>query len=428
MQIHDRRGGAAAKLTLASHPGLAVATKYDQPKRAGEWTFVELGIREADKALEVKLDGKFVFSTAGCLHLNCDCCPPALDVSHWRYRPGNTVNLVNGPNDERTRLAGGGRDFVVNDDGTISCPKAPHLVLGVEYATTALTTALAVCAHGDGYAFPGHGRGHALALGPAKRAMLVEFDGDPATEMRVRKVGDRGLSLEVNERHLEPGSKIGVWAVGGHDPEAANLAGGKGNTATVQLDKACTFKLNPDDRTLSPVRLPFKKEKDGRGLPRLVLVERTDAARACVFEHAATLRDGAAAPLTLASHPGFAIKKMYMQPKQHREWFYIELVVGKADTALEAKLDGAFVAAATDCLHINCSCYPPVLDVTGWQYKVENTVNLVNGPNDEKTKAAGGGRDWVLNDDGTLACKKAPQLVLGVQYDPAAEADPRTLR
>ena len=60
-----------------------------------------------------------------------------------------------------------------------------------------------------------------------------------------------------------------------------------------------------------------------------------------------------------------------------------------------------------------------VLDVSHWKMEVGNTVNFVGGQglgqtikccggatvSTEITKASGGGRDWSINDDGTISAK-----------------------
>mmetsp|Transcript_1495 Transcript_1495/g.2197 ORF Transcript_1495/g.2197 Transcript_1495/m.2197 type:complete len:389 (-) Transcript_1495:238-1404(-) len=55
----------------------------------------------------------------------------AFDVSYWVYEAGNTVNFVGGNDVAATKMAGGGRDWVINvEDGTVSPKSAPHLALG----------------------------------------------------------------------------------------------------------------------------------------------------------------------------------------------------------------------------------------------------------------------------------------------------------
>ena len=48
--------------------------------------------------------------------------------------------------------------------------------------------------------------------------------------------------------------------------------------------------------------------------------------------------------------------------------------------------------------------------------QVGNTVNFVGGTTKkEVTKQGGGGRDWVINADGTIGAKHRPDLVLGMK-------------
>merc|ERR1711862_56657 len=55
-----------------------------------------------------------------------------------------------------------------------------------------------------------------------------------------------------------------------------------------------------------------------------------------------------------------------------------------------------------------------VLDVAFWQMKENTPVNYVGaGRADAHTKLGGGGRDWTLNNDGTISAKHHPHLVLG---------------
>ena len=56
----------------------------------------------------------------------------ALDVHEWKLYEGNGVNWVGGTNaQEKTKLGGGGRDWRLNEDGTISAEQKPELVLGI---------------------------------------------------------------------------------------------------------------------------------------------------------------------------------------------------------------------------------------------------------------------------------------------------------
>ena len=55
----------------------------------------------------------------------------------WRYMEGNNlVAVINTAGDaNQTFKGGGGRDFTINDDGTISPSHASHLVVGLEGQT-----------------------------------------------------------------------------------------------------------------------------------------------------------------------------------------------------------------------------------------------------------------------------------------------------
>merc|ERR1711862_1006722 len=56
-----------------------------------------------------------------------------------------------------------------------------------------------------------------------------------------------------------------------------------------------------------------------------------------------------------------------------------------------------------------------VLDVAFWQMKENTPVNYVGaGRADAHTKLGGGGRDWILNNDGTISAKHHPHFVLGL--------------
>jgi len=54
-----------------------------------------------------------------------------LDVAFWDMKVGTSVNYVGtGVDHAHTKLGGGGRDWTLNSDGTISAKHHPHLVLG----------------------------------------------------------------------------------------------------------------------------------------------------------------------------------------------------------------------------------------------------------------------------------------------------------
>lgn len=137
---------------------------------------------------------------------------------------------------------------------------------------------------------------------------------------------------------------------------------------------------------------------------QLILVEKGNQ-NACVFEHATELMKGEVVPLTLLSHPGKAIAKQYEKERHFGEWRYIESRGDVVENAISVKYE-EFTFLKLDHEDL-------VFDVAFWNMKVGTPVNFVGGTNHDKTYSYGGGRDFVINDDGTISCKHFPNLVLG---------------
>ena len=118
------QAGMAAPLTCnASHPGNGIGTKYPEERMFGEWRYTESKMVAAQNACMAQLvQGKFIKRVDANL---------VLDVAFWVFQEGTAVNWVGGVSDSRTYLNGGGRDFRVNPDGSISLVNHPHLALGV---------------------------------------------------------------------------------------------------------------------------------------------------------------------------------------------------------------------------------------------------------------------------------------------------------
>ena len=120
---HALSGVEGAPLTLVSHPGWAVVPRYDYPRSAAEWRYIELGLGPDHMAAHMRLDGEFLVR----MHDE-----RVMDIAHWQYEEGNTLNVLRSAHNHpgNTRYGNGGRSFVVNHDGTISPKRASHLVLG----------------------------------------------------------------------------------------------------------------------------------------------------------------------------------------------------------------------------------------------------------------------------------------------------------
>jgi hypothetical protein len=123
----DLRSGQAVRLALLSHSGMIITKMYPEEKSFGPWRYTESDCQEGGRleAITVRLeDNEFIKL------VDCDL---VFDVSFWSMNVGTVVNFVggSGSGEHRTKLHGGGRSWVVNADGTISCKHHPDLVLGL---------------------------------------------------------------------------------------------------------------------------------------------------------------------------------------------------------------------------------------------------------------------------------------------------------
>ena len=116
------------KLELAgAFQGFGITNMYAGTRRFREWNYTETTIGPADRALHAHFDERFLRREGDGL---------ALDVSFWKYESGNTVNWVGGDREDRTRLHGGGRDFIpdpISSHGLpymMQCGGSRNFVLG----------------------------------------------------------------------------------------------------------------------------------------------------------------------------------------------------------------------------------------------------------------------------------------------------------
>jgi hypothetical protein len=107
------RLGDTVELRLASHRGKSVGRKYGEERRHAGWRYTESGVGVGTPVRVSFDDAKFLKLADADL---------VFDVSFWKMEPGVTVNFVGGTSTkDKTKLGGGGRDFVLNSDGTIAC-------------------------------------------------------------------------------------------------------------------------------------------------------------------------------------------------------------------------------------------------------------------------------------------------------------------
>ena len=89
------RSGKPTPLTLVSHPGLAIAKRYSDERRAGEWRYIESGVAKAPHAISA------VLTHDGFIELPGEDL--VFDIAFWKFDEGNTVNFVGGSSAGRTK-------------------------------------------------------------------------------------------------------------------------------------------------------------------------------------------------------------------------------------------------------------------------------------------------------------------------------------
>jgi len=150
----------------------------------------------------------------------------------------------------------------------------------------------------------------------------------------------------------------------------------------------------------------------GAGPVPMILVPK-DSPMAFVFEDNQSLMDGEAVPLVLSSSKNMeadgklGVGKLFDDEMEWGGWEFITSTVVPSEKAVLVELvDNNFLKLVDEEL---------VLDVSNWNIAPFSTVNFVGGtdPVAYPTYAAGGGRDWVVNEDGTIAARNDPNLVLG---------------
>ena len=153
-----RAGRANVPLTLRSHPGLALVRRHDDFKAPGgwqgDWLVAPLGIGSAEHAVCATYErGAYLTYSHG------GWARKVLDIAEGKYEVGNDVNFVgHTSNAKRTYLPFGGREFVLNPNGTVGAKFAPKnrpCVLGIDPAGTTAASMQVVVPDGlsEGQAF-----------------------------------------------------------------------------------------------------------------------------------------------------------------------------------------------------------------------------------------------------------------------------------
>jgi hypothetical protein len=108
-------------LTLSNFPGYALVAKTASHYDNNGYNTVDLMIGPSSKAMEVKRQGKFLVR---------DCFGDVFDIHGWSYTEDNVVYVLDGGSTERTFDAGGGRNWKINSNGSISPDEDSDLCLG----------------------------------------------------------------------------------------------------------------------------------------------------------------------------------------------------------------------------------------------------------------------------------------------------------
>ena len=127
LHFANRPEGVFQLALAGAYKGFGITNMYEGTKRHGEWSYTEIVIGSADDALSAHFDENFLRRESDGL---------SLDVAFWKYKEGNHVNWVGGETEERTRLHGGGRDFIPDPRAAhglpymLICGGSPNFVLG----------------------------------------------------------------------------------------------------------------------------------------------------------------------------------------------------------------------------------------------------------------------------------------------------------
>ena len=146
----------------------------------------------------------------------------------------------------------------------------------------------------------------------------------------------------------------------------------------------------------------------------LILVSSGDPYAIRVADARALLRGGTV-EMRLASHPGLVVGRKYPEERQvsGEPWRYTESAINRGPAIRVSYEAGQGFLKLADA--------ELVLDVTFGKMHQGNTVNFVGGRTANRTRLGGGGRDWTVREDGTIAARNSPHLVLGTRPPPYEE-------
>jgi len=263
-------------LILLSHPGNAVVKMHDHCKEYKEWKYIHLGVgpeKEAgaqSRLVEVDVEGNFLVTRpSGAQKIEL-----VFDISFWRHTEFNEVNLV-GHKSKRadTFKDGGGRDFVINPDGTVSPAHATEFVLGWLPALCLVRRGSPYSCVFDTKSLRDGARGAPLTLLSHPGQAIVKLHDAPGThedwhyirlgveeekaaQERLVKVNVGSRLFAVPSNGPQPHDLVLDIAFGRYEQfNQVNLVGHKHGNRSRTYDNAHgrAFTINPDG-TVSPAR------------------------------------------------------------------------------------------------------------------------------------------------------------------------------
>jgi len=297
-----------------------------------------------------------------------------------------------------TKTKGGGRDWIVNSDGTISAKHGSEdgddLVLGVGKSPMVLVKKgdkrqfifnledLKALKDGETRPFSFKSKvgveeesafigkmytSEKYAVFPnGQKWRYIESvkTMDEENAINVKYVSDQFLSL-VNDdlvfdvSYWKYAENVAVNFVGGGNAESPTLLEGGGRSFILNLDDG-TIALSPDrDLVL------------GEGHPAMVLVKRGDP-KQIILEKSAEFAEGKIVPAILSSPPGLSLGRKWPGEKVFEEWRYSESTFYYND-------EKAILLQYEDNNFIGLPGEDLVFDVSFWKMNEGNTVNFVGG-------------------------------------------------
>jgi len=191
----------------------------------------------------------------------------------------------------------------------------------------------------------------------------------------------------------------------------------KSNERTRLKDGGRTWVVNVENGTISAAKTPHLVL--GVDLPDLTLVNAMNSECALVFDRIDDkLDEGLAVPLTLKSHPAYAICPQTDTPQRIEEWkvSYQRLGIGSKQHALVVKRDTDFIVSSSQNFILDIP-FDKFVEGTDGQ-----TLSVLSMDNASKNKTKS--RRFVMNINGTISPKAVPHLVLGIR--PGMELLPTT--